>query len=120
MTERDELRQAMFRDLFPGKKSHFVPLHAYPGYTHFKGLEGSPEIMQQTMLPNISPDKFAKLSVFLNSGHEVTATTPTATAIATTATAATTTITTTTTTTTMTTTTTVTTTQGELALKQES
>ena len=61
----------MMGDLYPGKKfSHYECCEMCIGWCYvLQGLDKSPKILVDTMLPNISPDRVAKASVLVNGGY---------------------------------------------------
>ena len=71
MTERKDLKSAMMGDLYPGKKfSQYECCEMCIGWSNLlQGLDKSPKILVDTMLPNISPDRVAKASVLVNGGY---------------------------------------------------
>ena len=68
--ESQNLKSAMVTDLYPGKEFRFGALPFSIENTFITGLDKSPEILLDTMLPNVSPETAAGRSVLKNGGYD--------------------------------------------------
>ena len=69
-TQRQELKSDMIRDLYPGENTVASREYDCLMTSTISGLDKSPEIIQDTMLPDMSPEMAAESAVVVNRGYK--------------------------------------------------